>query len=97
MGSGTGCDGQYLFATDILGANPGDVPRHAKVYRDFRAEHDRLYCESVAAFGEFKADVDTGSYPEAKHLVEMDDREYDAFARTLEKHVVAPEIPEAAE
>lgn len=60
-GSGTGCDGQYLFAADILGANRGHVPRHAKVCGDFRAEHDRPYGKSVAAFGEFKADVDTGS------------------------------------
>ena len=38
MGSGAGCDAQYLFAEDILGANRGHMPRHAKVYRDFAAE-----------------------------------------------------------
>ena len=26
MGSGAGCDAQYLFATDILGSNTGHVP-----------------------------------------------------------------------
>ena len=34
MGSGTGCDAQYLFAEDILGYNKGHIPRHAKVYSD---------------------------------------------------------------
>ena len=34
MGSGAGCDGQYLFAEDILGTHTGHYPRHAKKYRD---------------------------------------------------------------
>ena len=29
MGSGIGCDAQYLFAEDILGYNSGHIPRHA--------------------------------------------------------------------
>jgi len=69
MGSGTGGDGQYLFAEDILGENRGHVPRHAKIYRDFAAEYDRLQAERVAAFGEFAHDVATGAYPEARHEV----------------------------
>ena len=32
MGSGLGCDAQYLFSEDILGYNKGHIPRHAKVY-----------------------------------------------------------------
>lgn len=40
MGAGAGCDAQYLFANDILGYNDGHVPRHSKVYGDFRAEQD---------------------------------------------------------
>ena len=31
MGSGPGCDVQYLFAEDILGTNRGHMPRHSKV------------------------------------------------------------------
>src|SRR5690606_35673978 len=38
MGAGAGCDAQYLFANDILGYTEGHIPRHSKVYRDFRAE-----------------------------------------------------------
>jgi 3-methyl-2-oxobutanoate hydroxymethyltransferase len=69
MGAGAGCDAQYLFAEDILGAHRGHYPRHAKVYRDFAAEYDRLQQERVAAFGEFVADVRSGAYPEDRHVV----------------------------
>lgn len=79
MGSGPGCDAQYLFAEDILGENRGHMPRHAKVYRNFAAELDRLQAERIAAFNEFRADVASGAYPEAKHVVAMDPREHEAF------------------
>ena len=85
MGSGAGCDAQYLFATDLLGANTGHVPRHAKQYRDFRSEYARLHREAVAAFREFKEDVSTQAYPEAGHQVGMPPREYDAFVKALKE------------
>ena len=50
MGAGAGCDAQYLFSNDILGYTEGHIPRHSKIYRDFRAEYDRLQQERVAAF-----------------------------------------------
>jgi 3-methyl-2-oxobutanoate hydroxymethyltransferase len=84
MGSGTGCDGQYLFATDILGTNTGHVPRHAKTYRNLKAEYERLHQETIAAFAEFKADVDSGEYPQANHVVEAKDEEYQKFLEKLE-------------
>lgn len=83
MGSGSGCDGQYLFATDILGANTGHVPRHAKTYRDLKADYARLRAEMAGAFSEFKADVDSGVYPAAGHVVDGDDAEYAAFMKQL--------------
>ena len=84
MGAGAGCDAQYLFAEDILGENRGHVPRHAKVYRDFAAEYDRLQAERVAAFSEFRADVVSGAFPQAPHLVHMAPAELDAFREALE-------------
>ena len=77
MGSGTGCDCEYLFATDILGLHDGHVPRHAKVYRN-------QFADSVAAFTEFKADVDSGAYPAPSHLVEIPDDEFDAFMQQID-------------
>lgn len=79
MGSGPGCDVQYLFADDILGQNRGHMPRHSKVYRNFAAEFDRLQAERVAAFREFIADVGAGAYPEERHIVRMDPAELAAF------------------
>ena len=81
MGAGAGCDGQYLFSSDVLGSHDGHYPRHARVYRDFRAEHERLQKERVAAFGEFAADVASGAYPAANHTVDIDDEEFAAFLR----------------
>jgi 3-methyl-2-oxobutanoate hydroxymethyltransferase len=85
MGAGSGCDAQYLFAEDLLGCTRGHKPRHAKVYRDFRTELDRLQNERVAAFREFRADVETGAYPEEKHLVAIADAEFEAFVKGLGK------------
>ena len=85
MGAGAGCDAQYLFAEDVLGYTRGHQPRHAKVYRNFRAEYDRLQRERIAAFKEFRADVETGAYPEEKHLVPIADGEFDAFMKALGK------------
>ncbi len=83
MGSGSGGDAQYLFAEDVLGYTRGHRPRHAKVYRNFRAELDRLQTERIAAFGEFRADVASGAYPAREHLVTIDDREFEAFVKGL--------------
>jgi len=83
MGAGPGGDAQYLFAEDVLGYTRGHQPRHAKVYRNFRAEYDRLQAERIAAFREFKGDVDSGAYPEKRHLVPIADREFDEFLKRL--------------
>ncbi len=85
MGAGTGCDAQYLFATDVLGTNRGHIPRHAKVYRNFAAEYDRLQQERIAAFGEFAADVASGAYPRKEHLVDADPLVLEKFIAALEK------------
>jgi 3-methyl-2-oxobutanoate hydroxymethyltransferase len=83
MGAGPYADAQYLFAEDVLGYTRGHKPRHAKTYRDFRSEMDRLQAERIAAFAEFKADVDEGAYPAADHSVTMRDDEYQAFLSGL--------------
>lgn len=84
MGAGAGCDAQYLFATDILGDNEGHIPRHAKTYRDHRAEYERLHQDAIAAFSEFKADVGSGAYPEARHLIRADPDELARFRAQLD-------------
>ncbi len=84
MGAGAGGDAQYLFAEDVLGCTRGHRPRHAKVYRNFRAEYERLQRERIAAFREFAADVASGTYPAPEHVVGIDDREFEAFLNGLD-------------
>lgn len=79
MGAGPWADAQYLFAEDVLGYTPEHKPRHAKTYRNFRAEYDRLQQERIAAFKELKADIADGTYPEPKHVVPIRDEEYERF------------------
>lgn len=83
MGGGPGCDGQYLFAEDVLGINTGHMPRHAKRYRNFAAEYARLQKERIAAFGEFKRDVESGEYPASDHTVRVNDDELAAFLKQI--------------
>src|SRR5215218_6976810 len=72
LGSGSGCDTQFLFSDDILGEYEERPPRHAKAYRNFAAEHRRLQQERIGAFREYIADVREGRFPERSHLVEME-------------------------
>src|SRR5262245_49459955 len=74
LGSGTGCDTQFLFSDDILGDYEDRPPRHAKAYRNFLEEHRRLQRERIAAFSEYVGDVKKGRFPESRHLIEMDER-----------------------
>jgi 3-methyl-2-oxobutanoate hydroxymethyltransferase len=90
MGSGTGCDCNYLFADDVLGQNRGHVPKHAKVYRNFAAEFDRLQQERVAAFREFHGDVQSGAFPEAAQVVKSLPGEIDRFREMLAQHGAKP-------
>ena len=83
LGSGPGCDTQFLFSDDILGDYEERPPRHAKAYRDFSAEHRRLQQERIAAFGEYIADVKAGRFPERSHLVEMETQLLDEVMRSI--------------
>ncbi|HEU0040688.1 MAG TPA: 3-methyl-2-oxobutanoate hydroxymethyltransferase [Verrucomicrobiae bacterium] len=84
LGSGNGCDTQFLFSDDILGEYPERPPRHAKAYRNFLAENRRLQEERIAAFNEYIADVKEGRFPERCHLVEMDAQLLDEVMRSIQ-------------
>lgn len=79
MGSGTGGDVQYLFATDVLGTNTGHVPRHSKVYGNLQAELERVQQLRVEALRAFREEVSSGAFPEPKHLLELKEDEFEAF------------------
>ena len=85
MGSGPGCDVEYLFGCDVLLSTTGHVPRHSKSYRNFLKEFERLQKEREDAFQEFYDDVHSGAFPEKKHIVEIKESELDKFLNKLEK------------
>ena len=84
LGSGNGCDSQFLFSDDILGDYDERIPRHARAYRNFLQEYRRLQAERVAAFKEYAADVRTGRFPEASHLVGMDESAFQQAVEAIE-------------
>ena len=78
MGSGPNCDGQFLFACDLLGTNPGHYPRHSITYC-------RLLEQATEAMIQYKKDVLSGAYPTEKHVIKIRDGEYDRFMEEIGK------------
>ena len=85
MGSGSFCDGQYLFSQDILGYNTGHIPRHSRIYRNFKKEFDNLHKERVKAYKEFIQDTENKNFNDPKITVKIEDREYEEFLKLSEK------------
>ena len=85
LGSGSGCDVQYLFGCDILLTTSGHIPKHSKSYRNFLKEFERLQKERIDAFQEFYNDVQSGVFPEKQHVVEIEEKELDSFLNNLDK------------
>src|SRR5689334_17161654 len=84
LGSGSGCDSQFLFSDDILGDYDERIPRHAKAYRNFLKEHQRLQQERIAAFKEYADDVKGGRFPAAGNLISMDDQAFKEAIQAIE-------------
>lgn len=84
LGSGSGCDTQFLFSDDILGDYDERIPRHAKAYRNFLEEHRRLQAERVAAFQEYAAEVRNGQFPDRQHLIQMEPATLEEAIRRIE-------------
>jgi len=81
MGAGPHADAQYLFTEDVCGYGRNRRPRHGKVYRNLKADLDRIQSERVAAFRAFRAEVEDGAYPAPEHVVPIADAEFEAFLR----------------
>ena len=85
MGSGSDCDAQFLFSNDVLGWNENHIPRHAKIYRNFKREYERLQRERVEAFKEFHNDTINKKFNDPKYTVDIKDDEYNKFLELSEK------------
>ena len=86
MGSGSGCDGQYLFANDVLGYTSGHMPRHARVYKNFKKEYEHLQNQRIDAFKSFHDDTINKKFDDPKITVGIEDNEYDKFLKLAEKY-----------
>ncbi|MBN1835713.1 MAG: 3-methyl-2-oxobutanoate hydroxymethyltransferase [Spirochaetales bacterium] len=85
IGCGASCDGQILVPQDMLGLFDRFVPKFVKVYRD-------LSREILEAFGEFKAEVEAGSFPGPEHGYAMDPEQLEELRRHLaERRAGRPE------
>jgi 3-methyl-2-oxobutanoate hydroxymethyltransferase len=85
MGAGRHADAQYLFTEDVCGYGKNHKPRHGKVYRNFAPELERLQNERIAAFKEYKADVQSGGYPASEHSVPINDEQFQAFLKSAQR------------
>lgn len=85
LGSGAGCDVQYLFACDILKTNQGHIPRHAKTYVDLMPDLERVQQIRTDAFRSFHEDVTSIQFPQAKNNVKIKEEEFDKFINEIDK------------
>ena len=76
IGAGAGCDGQVLVTHDLLGLFDRFTPKFVKKYANFHGEMQK-------AFGDFIEDVETKRFPAQEHIVEMDDKEWEALLKEV--------------
>ena len=88
LGSGGGCDGQFLYSTDLLGFHEprfpglgkpysGPLPRHARRYAN-------LFDEAKRGFAAFRADVERGDFPGPAETIKVDEAVVEAFRSRTE-------------
>ncbi len=85
LGSGSGGDVMFLFFEDICGETAGiKMPRHAKSWGNGQDIKDRLNEERSKAIKGFKNDVESGSFPNSNHTVDMLPGEKDVLLEKLD-------------
>jgi 3-methyl-2-oxobutanoate hydroxymethyltransferase len=80
IGAGSGCDGQVLVTSDILGLYDRFTPRFVKRYANLLDEMDR-------AFQAYRADVQARAFPTREHETDMADEEWEKLQNLLCKAV----------
>lgn len=89
LGSGSGCDGQFLFSADLLGIHEprypgmgkpwaGPLPRHAKRYTN-------IFEEAKSGFAAFKAEVTSGEFPTPAHTISVDPGVVEMFRSEVDR------------
>jgi 3-methyl-2-oxobutanoate hydroxymethyltransferase len=76
IGAGSGCDGQVLVTSDMLGLYDRFTPRFVKQYANLLGEMDR-------AFQAYRADVQSHTFPAPEHATDMPDEEWQKLQNLL--------------
>jgi 3-methyl-2-oxobutanoate hydroxymethyltransferase len=83
IGAGAGCSGQIQVITDTLGWSDW-TPKHARRYADLRGT-------ILGAIGQYKADVEAGTFPAEAETVLMDPAVLDeVLGRSVDDRAAAP-------
>ena len=83
LGSGPHADVLFLFTSDLTG--DGDhIPRHARTYADFNSLRRQMESKRVQALTDFRADVESGSFPNDDEIVLAEDDELARFVAGLD-------------
>ena len=72
IGAGAGCDGQVLVTHDLLGLFDKFTPKFVKQYT-------LLHKEITSALQAYKAEVETGIFPEEEHSFSISEEEWKLF------------------
>ncbi len=78
IGSGSGCDGQFMHSEDMLGLHNNYYPKHCKKYLDF-------YWDSVKALTSFKKEVSESLFPGKDNSFEIGESEFEKFRKRTVK------------
>lgn len=78
IGSGPGCDGQFMHSEDLLGLHNNHYPKHCKKYLNF-------YTEQLKALACFKKDVIRNIFPIESNSFEIEDSEFEKFMDSFGK------------
>ena len=74
-----------IYLPMVLGYTQGKIPRHARIYRDFKKESSKLQSERVSAFKEFHDDTVNKKFNDPKITVNIDEGEFEKFLKLSEK------------
>ncbi len=80
IGAGSGCDGQVLVTSDMLGLYDRFTPRFVKRYANLLEEMDR-------AFQSYSAEVQSRAFPAREHETDMADEEWQKLQKLLENQL----------
>jgi 3-methyl-2-oxobutanoate hydroxymethyltransferase len=61
------------------------MPRHARVYRNFKKKYNRLQVERVKAFKEFHKDTVNKKFSDPRITASIESQEFEKFLELAEK------------